>query len=72
MCEKRSHEYINTSAVNQAVFCTLEVSKNHYEKEKISACSSQQCRDQFFRMHLKETWLLGSPDQDTRSDTDEN
>ena len=37
MCEELSYQIINTTAVNQAVICLLEVCKNHYKKENISA-----------------------------------
>ena len=35
----------------------LEVFKNHYKKENISVGSSEQRRESFFWIHLKETWL---------------
>ena len=36
----------------------LEVSKNHYKKEKISVGGSEQRRDAQFWIHLRETWLI--------------
>ena len=45
MCEELSYQIINTSAVNQAVLLLLEVCKNHYKKENISASGSDQRRD---------------------------
>ena len=46
MCEKHSYQIINTSAVNQAVFCYYEkAGKNHYKIKNISFGGSEQCRD---------------------------
>ena len=57
MWDELSYQIINTSAVNQAVICLVEVCKNYYKKEKISAGGSEQRWEAFFKIHLKETWL---------------
>ena len=42
MSDELSYQIINTSAVNQAVICLVEVCKNYYKKEKISVGGSEQ------------------------------
>ena len=52
MCEELPYQLINTSAVNQAVFC-----KNYYKKVNISVDCSDHRRDALFWIHLRQTWL---------------
>ena len=58
MCEELSYQIINTSAVNQSVFCYYQT----FAKiiiEKKHQCWRQQARQRYFFefIYLRETWL---------------
>ena len=47
MCEEISYQIIKISAASQVVFCldlyfVLEICKNHFRRENISVCCSEQ------------------------------
>ena len=45
------------SCQSSCLLLLLEVCKNHYKKENISVGSSEQQREAFFWIYLKEMWL---------------
>ena len=58
MCEELSYQIITTSSwQSSCLLLLLDVSKYHYEKESVSVGGSEQHKDAFFWIHLRETWL---------------
>ena len=49
--------YKHFSCQSRCLLLLLEVCKNHYKKENISVGSSEQQREAFFWIYLKEMWL---------------
>ena len=57
MCEGLSHQIINTSAVNQAVFCCCyKFSKIIIEKRTLVLAVASKAEAHLFLINLRETW----------------
>ena len=51
-----NYKYFSCQSI--CLLLVLEVCKNRYRKENTSVGGSKQWKDEFFRIHLRETWLV--------------